>query len=365
MQNTHMLQKLYRESKLRYQKKHLDFDLNKLHNLINDLYQQSQENYSKLSSPKTCDDVVYSNIWIWQEISKDIATKEIIEPFELSDPPTKLKASSDFLKNYPPELVEEYKTNPSKINISDLTQKFIAVVKERNQFSLDKGYSSRLGMYLKKYQIPLSEYTKFQTFDSSKINSLDFSQHCLICQIKPFPIKNINDLSILFENLPLDLKDKIRATKISLAEISETRYIKETDSFEITLDRKLNSNHQTIDLIHEFSHIISHLKNFQQGKNPFKAGFYSSEKSAINIELKFLKRHFPKLFAAKMGIISHCIKQTIFETELYQHTDRNQPLDAKYLLNPEILYQSFYLLPYAIAYTNILSKTSKNLITTN
>ena len=355
MQNINMLQKLYRESELRYKKRHLEFDQKKLHELIDNLYQQSQENYSKLSSPKTCDSTVYSSIWIWQEIGKDIAQKEATSPFELSNPPTELKASTNFLINYPPELIEKYKTNPSKINIQDLTQKFIAVVKERNGFALNKGYSSRLDMYLKRYQIPLSEYTKSQKFDSSKINSLDFSQHCLICQIKPFPIKNINDLSILFEDLPPDLRNKIRATKISLAEISETKYIKETDSFEIILDKKLNSNHQAMDLIHEFSHIISHLKNFQRGKNPFKAGFYSREKSAINIELKFLKKDFPELFTVKLGVISHCVRQTMFEIELYQHTDKNQSLDPKYLLNPEILYQSFYLLPYAVAYTNVLS----------
>jgi hypothetical protein len=173
-------------------------------------------------------------------------------------------------------------------------------------------------------------------------------------------------------NFPI-LKDNVNKIKISLANRSETKYLKETDSFEITLDKNNKPNHQKLDLVHELAHVIINLENFKKGKNIKKKGRYFGEKSAIKIELMLLKKYFPQLFAAKLGSILHNIWQTLFEIEIYQNPNQNpdklyancfnrcfvganQKTNRDYLLNLDIMYQNFSLLTYVVSYVNILSK---------
>ena len=387
MRKTNNLQKFYRESEQRYKDKRLDFDPNDLHRMIDNLYQQSKRNYLKLSDPKTCNSVVYTDVFIWQEIGDDIARKGVGKPFRLDNPPAEYKASADFLNNYPQELILEIKKNEEMRNQFDfnkMREKWLATVVERNNFSLNKGYASRLNMYLRNFKIPESEYDKFLKnvdkviFDCNqkltslpKPNSLELSKYCFICELEPFPFKNTSEILAFFKKEYPILRENINRIKISMADCSGAKYMKESDSFEITLDKNVKTNHQKLDLIHELAHVVLNLGYFKKGKNIKKKGRYFGEKSAIKIELMLLKKYSPQLFVAKLGSILHNIWKTLFEIEIYQNPNRNpdklyaecfnrcfaganQKINRDYLLNLDILYQNFSLLPYVVAYTNIL-----------
>ena len=383
------LKRLYIEAEKRYRDGYLEFDEGDLRHMINNLYQKSKNCYLLLSEPKTCNSETYSSIWIWDEIGNDIAKKEAGKPFIFSNPPPEYKFAVDFLKRYPAEYVKEIKNRKvemTKKSYADMDKRFVEMVEERNKFSLIKGYGSRVEMYLKKYKITISEYKKFlknvdkvildcnEKLLKLKDNS-DFrlSKHCFVCDSNDFIFKSPEDfLEILGERYPI-IKENIKKIDIKFTDCSETKYIKETDSFEITLDKKLKTNHQKIDLIHEMAHVISYLVYFKKGKNIFIKGRYFREKLAIETELKILKKYYPSMFVAKLGVVLHNICQTLFEIELYQNPRENQSEEFAmclrrcfkdemqknsydYLLNPDVLYESFSLLPYVVADVNILMK---------
>jgi len=379
------LQKLYIEAEKRFIASHLDFDRKNLYRTIDILYRKSKENYLKLSNPKTCSEALYADIWIWQEIGDKIARESVGKAFKLDNPPSEHKASAEFCKRYPSELIKKIKKNASCFDWKDMDEKFIAMVKERNKFSLSKGYVSRLDMYQKNDKIPKSEYKRFlEKIDEViyksneklsallKAGDMTIDKHCFICELEPFPFKNIKELLALFEKKNPILHKNIGKINISLGEYSESKYVKESDSFKIILDKNIKINHQKMDLIHELAHVVSYLKSFKKGENILKNGRYFREKSAIEIEIKFLEKYFPDLFLAKIGNILYNLPQTLFEIELYQKPNRNQgevyakclnrcyanlkqEINRDYLLNEDILYGNFLWLPYAVAYTNALS----------
>jgi len=127
-----------------------------------------------------------------------------------------------------------------------------------------------------------------------------------------------------------------------------------------------------MDLIHELAHVVSMLKIFKKDKHLAFMGTYYWEKLAIQIEMNFLNKYFPKLFLAKLGNILQIIHQTLFEIEIYHDPKKDpdelyaicfnrcfkgasQKNNRSYLLNQDILYHHFRLLPYAVAYTNTLT----------
>jgi hypothetical protein len=381
MQKTNKLKKLYKEIEKRYKDKHLSYDQKNLYQTIDILYRQSRENYLKLLSPKLCSVEVYAEIWVNNEIGNDIINKSVEKPFELSNPPLEYKASADFVINYPMEFINKIRGD-ADFNWREMERKLVAMVKERNRFSISKGYKSRVDMALKNYKISNLEYKKFLKSVDQVIldcnqklsvlprnNNIELNKRCLIYEIKNF--KNTKELLDYFgEKYPI-LGKNIDKINISSGDYSETNYVKENDSFKISLDKKIKINYQKMDLIHELAHIVSYLEAFKEGKNILKEGRYFREKSAIKIEIKFLKKYFPQLFLAKLENILYNLAQTLFEIEFYQKPSANlgeilakyfnkcfvgskEKINRGYLFNKDILYGNFEWLPYAVAYTNVL-----------
>lgn len=373
MQETNNLQKFYREAELQYQRKGLDFDSRVVRKMVDELVKDAEKNYLKLPKPRTCSYELYTDMWVWQEVSNDIAKKSVGEPIRLDNPPSEYKVTSDFLCSYPREYVQKIRKNDRGFDVEDMDRKFIAMVKERNIFSKNKGYQSRLGMYLENYKISAHEYKKFlKNVDKVILKChqklFGLAKNCLICEAKT--ISN-DKLLMVFAEKYLFLREIIDRIKIGLADDSETKYVKEIDSFEVTLDKKDKINHQMMELVHELGHVVSYLNNFKKGKNILKKGRYSREKSAIEIEVLFLKKYYPDLFVAKLENILFYLPQTLFEIELYKYPDRNQgevyakcfnrcsigikyDSSQKYLFNEDVVYNCFVWLPYAVAYVNTL-----------
>jgi len=371
------IRKTFSEIEKRYKDEGLDFDKKYFYQMVSDWYQQAKKNYLKLSDPKTCNSDLYADVWVWQEVIEYVARKNIGKPFDLDNPPFEFKASADFYKNFPLENIRKLKKVAGDVFLKEMDKKFMAMVEERNNFSKDKGYDSRVEMALKNYRIPKLEYKKFlKRFDKVILRynrklSNDSKQkgRCLICESEiPMSFQEIQTLFIE-KNPALD----VAKINIVLGDFSETKYQKFRDSFEISLDKTAKINHQKMELIHEIAHVLSFLDCFSKDCNPYKKGRYFREKSAIEIEAMFLKKYYPKLLLAKVENILYNLSQTLFEIELYDKPARDQGgvyarclnkcfVDSKikfckdYLFSEEIVYNSFLYLPYAVAYVNVLSK---------
>ncbi|MDD3663178.1 MAG: hypothetical protein PHT84_04905 [Candidatus Pacebacteria bacterium] len=381
------LKNFYQQTERRYKKREINLDSEEIKTFIDNLYQQAKQNYSKLPNPKFCSQKAYIILWINQEISKDIARKSL-KSFDINQPPDNFKAVAEFYKSYPPQSFSKFKTKESN-NLNDKTQKWLAVVKERNQFSFNKGYKSRLDMYFDDFHIPQSEYKKFLKNVNKVINfckkqiyskwnpkpNQNLDNYCLVCNFNIFPFKKINDFLIFFERKNKFYKKNKNKIKIEFTNESRTEYIGENDTFKITINKNTHINHQIIELIHEFGHVETMAKIFNQDKF-IQPKAYFLEKLAIKKEVNFLKKYYPKVLIAREGNILRMVYQTLFEIEIYQNPNENpnkiylkylkkcsqnttQSDSWNYLSNQDILYKCFTQLIYAISYTNILN----NLIT--
>jgi hypothetical protein len=379
----------YKETEKRYKKRGLNYEQEKLFKLTDTLYQQAKQNYLKLDKPKFCDLENYISVWINEEIGNDIAKKSISE-LNLNNPPDDFKATIDFYKNYPPSYFEKSKETHirNQINFNDIKEKWLLMVKERNNFSLNKGYKSRIDMILKDFKIPKSEYNKFLKntdkiihfckvkvyLESSTIFNQKSSNFCFICNLKSFPFKELTDFLDFFRKKEYFFRKNENRVEIQFENSSKTKYIKETDSFNITLNKEVNTKHQIVDLIHELAHVTSTIKILKQNKF-IKIKAYYLEKSAIKKEIIFLKKYFRDILIAKLGDILRIICQTLFEIEIYQNPNKNPDKlylkylnkcfkknkmtnSCDYLSNQDILYKSFSQLIYAIAYVNVLTSSS-------
>lgn len=376
---------IYSETKKRYQKKGLKTDSQKLKTFINDLSLRAKQNYSKLPSPKFCSQKAYISIWLNQEIGKDIAKKNF-KSIRLNHPPKNFKAVSEFYKHYPPSSFQKLKPNKKQNNSSDKKQKWLSVVNERNQFSLDKGYETRLYMYFNNFNIPKPEYDKFLktvdkviAFCQNQVYSIwkpktnqNLDNYCLICNLNILPFRGIDDFLTFFETKNQFYKKNKNKIKIEFTNESRTEYIKENDTFHITINKNTHINHQIIELIHEIGHTETMSKIFKQDKF-IRTKAYFLEKLAVKKEITFLAKHFPNALIARQGSILRMICQTLFEIEIYQNPQKDpnkiylkylkkcskntkQSDSWNYLSNPDILYKNFTQLIYAVAYTNILNE---------
>jgi len=391
MQNIKSIANIYRESELRYKNRNLKFNKNDLQQKVTHLYQQATKNYSQLTTPKTCHRKTYIHIWIHEEIGRDIAKHSLKKPLKLNLPPNNYQASVDFIKNYPPELIKEMRQHQNEmwnqIDFYKLKEKWLALIDERDNLSKNFGFRSQLDMYLKNFKIPASEYEKFlinvnQIIDycnrnlstyNLKLSEKESNKFCFICEIKSFPLKTTEELLSIFSEKYTIFKQYKHKINLLQGNGPGTKYIKENDSFEITLNNNTNINHQIMDLIHELAHVESLLRSLAKSGHLFTKGIYIREKTAINIEINFIKKHFPVLFSATLGTILQIIHQTLFEIDISQNSNKNphrlyakyynqcfpgtnQKTNRTYLLNQDILYNHFRLLPYAVAYSNTLVK---------
>lgn len=378
------LKPIYQKTKEKYNKKGLSTNSEEIKNFVDNLYCQAKEKYSKLSHPKLCSQKAYISLWINQEIGKDIAQKSV-KPISLKNPPKDFKAIAEFYKNYPPSSSEQKSNQKQTNNINGKKQKLIAVVKERNQFALDKGYKSRLDMYFDDFNISRLEYKKFlknvdkvinfcrdQIYSNWKPkNNQNLDNYCLVCNSNLFPFKNLNEFLGFFKKKNNFYKENKNKIIIKSTNESRTEYVKKNDTFKITINKNTNINHQIIDLIHELAHTETMAKILNQDKF-IQPKAYFLEKLAIKKEIKFLDKYFPKALIARQENILKMIYQTLFEIEIYQNPDKNlneiylkylkkcskniSKSDSwNYLSNQDILYKCFTQLIYAIAYANTLN----------
>lgn len=402
------LEKVYDEAILNYKKDKIYPDINKVQKIILDSHKEAVNKYGELKSPITCNVDTYADIWIKKVISLDVATLAVKTVSEY--PPNFFKGSIDFFSAFPHEEInklyrkiydapieERHKiwkshfTNLFKISLSKLEQLFMKIAKEKVNFAKNKGFKNDTEMFIDRYKIPNIDYDLFlknvdrvikfcnHQLPNSKNLPLnfysEFSSVCYMCNQKQFPFKDIIDVQKYFENnfkLVKKFKSKI---DIEFGEKSEMVYKKEDDSFLISIFSKQNNRHKMFDLIHEFCHVVNYLEMMSKKINPFDIGRYMREKQAIKLEFKILKNDFPNLFKSSMFGILSTFQRVFFELELSNNSNipsnklyakcfnrcylsQKQKSNFSYLIEPNIVLNHYFLLPYAVAYVNILTKFS-------
>lgn len=391
-----VLESIYLEYLPRYKSGAKPFQSHKLRDLIEKTVKDAKRNYKKLSAPKTCFVDVYTAIWVRQEVAKDLAVRTAKE-ISLDNPPLAFKAQADYFSLMPYELhailkKKLYDSNPEKreeiwqsfnLPIGKIEKRFIQMTVSRNEFARKKGYTSYINMFLDKYKIPQSDYKRFvkkankvikycneQLPETDNLPTWFYSKFnipCFICKMISFPFKTLDEVldyvAKKYEALG-QFKHKI---KIKLGEDSRMFYKKETDGFEITIDKSSNIRHQSTDLIHELGHVISYIQNFKRKVNPLGKGAYSREKEALGIELAILKKTSPELFQAYFTEALLTFRRVLFEIELYTNPKQNlgkpyadtfnrcfkkadQKENPLYILDDRIVLHPLSSLPHAVTY---------------
>jgi hypothetical protein len=367
----------------------------------------AERNYWSLSEPKTCPIDVYISVCVRKAIDMDFAIR-VIKPVSVNNPPHSIKASIAYFSFFPQELHKIlrnrlFQTKPEKrqvvwtsfnVPIEQIEDKFKKMTKERIKMALAKGYSSYNELSLRRYKIPQSTFNEFlknidevvvycnqQVQGGFEYKNLptwfyaEFNEPCFICSVPSFPFQKLNEVQIYVtkkHNLLERFKDKIN---ISLGDISKMSYRNESDIFDINVERSANIRHQSVDLLHEFGHIVDYLQQFKNGVDPLERGIYLREKRALEIVFDLLHDVSPSLVQCAYNQALLYLRTTLFELSLYSNTDQDlstlyantfnrcfgpakQVSNPLYILNENIIFRPFSSLPYAVAYSELIVKNS-------
>lgn len=361
----------------------------------------AKNQYFKLQKPKTCDLETYINIYTNHILSEKTANKKI-KAIDIDNPPKKYAAQVEFIKIYPPDILNEIKNkiyNTPAINrakvwkelnipVDTLEQKFINAIEARIKIAQSKGYKKYIDMFLEKYGISQKEYLYFKKSIKNTIEYCNqnlpkndnlpdwfysnFNLPCFICRQKDFPIKDTKEvLNYFIGKYPL-IKKFRNKIKIEIGEVSKMSYQYKIDSFLITLAKKANKRHRIVDLIHELSHVLWYLEMLTKNKNPYQTGLYQRELGATQIEFKNLNIISERMYQGQMAEVLLTLRRVLFEIELYNKSEQNlsklyaksfnicfkdakQKYNPTYLLDDKLIMNPFYNLPHAISDTIAIS----------
>jgi len=396
------IEKILIEYQMKYRKAGVDVSLDNLKQTAKAGIKEAEKNYTRLESPKTSCKETYITYWVRENLEKDLARKTIIKIDRRKFPSEPyFQAISEYFSLLPIPLLyrinqEINNTPPAKreklwkdlnFPIEEAKSKFIRLISTRIEYFLKKEKMSPLEFSLKQFNIPKKDFQRFKSEKYKtikKYNELfpntgnlpfwfysEYNLPCFVCRLAKLPFEKQKEaLEFVFQKYPSFSAFKSKV-KIKTGESTSIKYDKTKDNFLITIDNYANFRHQIMGLIHEMSHVISFLKNFQNGLDPLEKGRYFQEKDAINIEFSLLKDLSEDLFRASLAKALIAFWTTIFETELYKNPNQNdiEKLYAKtfnlcfikanqkrnpfYLLNDKILTAPFSSLPHVVAYTNI------------
>lgn len=396
------IQSIYLEYLPRYESEVEKFKPIQLKGLIKRAEKRAKRNYNKLPEPKTSSLNFYTMIWVRQEVVKDLATKTI-QKISLDNPPPLFKAHADYLSLMPYDLHRKlrkkfYNTPQGKreevwqdfnLPLEKIEKKFTEMTISRNNFASQKGYSSYIDMFLDKYKIPRTDFEKFMSnadrlieYYNKQLPRIDnlpswfyseFNNPCWICRLPTTPFHNLEETLDQIVKKYKVLHHFKHKLEVKMGDNSKIFYKKETDSFEITINRNNNTRHQSMDLIHEVSHAVNYLRDFKKEVGLFKKGLYRREKEALKTELEILKSVFPLFYKAHFGEALRIFYRALFEIELYKNPKQDlgklyaktfnrcfkegsQKKNPLYLLDEWITMNPFFSLPHTIAYAKTFLK---------
>ena len=186
-------------------------------------------------------------------------------------------------------------------------------------------------------------------------------------------------LDFIIQEYPI-VRDYREKTEITKGDSSYMHYNIERDIFEIKIDGTNNTRHALLDFFHELCHVVHYLDTFKKAINPIELLKYEREKEALRIELLLLQKISKPLYQTMFCEMLTCFLGNLFQIELYKASDNDrinlsglyakmfnhcfkrakQNTNRSWLLNGQIIFQSFYSLRHAVAYGNIILESMYN-----
>ena len=238
------------------------------------------------------------------------------------------------------------------------------------------------------YKIPKSIYKLFiKDFDKivkichshlsigDNINDFytEFENHCYLCNLQEFCFNNLNEVKHYVSSNNKIIGAYKSKIDIAFGDSSQSSYIKETDRFKIQINKNQNFRHQSIDLIHELSHIIYRIECYKKEILPEENGSYINELETTKIELNILKGISISIYGTIFGEFLKVFHRVLFEIEIYKNPNQdldkiyastfnvcfkgsNQIKNRSFILDEKIIRNPFSTLPHAIAQFRIIKQ---------
>lgn len=354
------------------------------------------ERYEKLPSPKIASLEAYVVYCVRKKIITDIGEKTV-EKVSIDSSNPVSSSLAELLESTPKSLLEStaeelfvklpfserkkyWKTKEHLF--AGFEKKYLKVVDSKNIMAVKKGYRDFVEFNLindktpkEAFQFFLDNSDKYIEYCNEQVKEIVvkkdefFSEYssapCYICAQEFLKIKSADELlELMAADYPVLRKNK-KKIQVSLGDGAATKYMTETDSFLVTVRKKVNSRHQILDLIHEFSHVILMMKGMSKGADYLGQGRYLQERSVSEIVLRLLKKYSPKIYGAYLGNKLIDLQVALFELEVYRNTQKklselsaeifnkcflgaNQKENPLYMLNTYLLFGPLKSLLYAI-----------------
>ena len=401
------LQSIYKFFLRKYQSAGINLRPEELRMLINKEKDKALLNFNKLSKPKTCTKKFYIKNWVREEVERDFNTKTL-RSINLDKPGNVpyAKALAEYFNLFPLEKLQQfnkkvYDAKPEKrlkvwkglnIPVKKVDASIKKVIITRNQEAINKGLSSHLEFALNAFKIPNSKFKKvieniedIIDYCNKQLPKLyvlhswfftEFSSNCYKCELKTFPFNDYSDVIDFVEREYPILKKFTKKIVYKQGKKVYMNYKKEEDIFEIYNLESENFRHRTLFLLHELSHVVSHLECFKKGFHPSEKGKYFSENDVISIILSLLRKVSEELYQAYFGDILGILYGMLFELELYENPDQDlgklrakvfnqcfqgakQRINRSYLMDESIIMSPLSYLLYAIASAHYVLENSK------
>jgi len=271
--------------------------------------------------------------------------------------------------------------NTFNLPVDQLEKLYGVIVQERNKLAREQGLPSFIEKSLAYHSIPEKSFETFRK-ESAKIveycleNLPELRQMpdryyeaeimpCVMCLKKGFPFASLEEVRKAIEEMYPQVKQLGDRVVIKTDEYSHMRYDAETKIYEIAIDPSQNIRHQAVDLIHEFGHVISYLKDFETGINPQEGYGYVNEKKAALVASEILRNISAELYRVHLIEILLTIRRAWFEIAIHEDPTVNPgeeyarsfnkcfPMAAQnkndlYLLDENLVMKPFRSLPHAV-----------------
>ncbi|MBI1863904.1 hypothetical protein HYS03_01710 [Candidatus Woesebacteria bacterium] len=402
-------------------------DLDVLMEVVKKAAHDAEENFKKLPSPKTRSLFSYVSFWVnaavvFNEYNSNIGV--IVRELEEKDEQYRkamnrnIKVQSEYMEKVLPEPNENDKwLNEKTLNIVDiwneldkrvatdaeaqilkdylpifegLKPRYVNLVKSRNQLAKTKGFKNQTDRSAGNrvdYQYFLDNREKVINYCQKQIPEIKlpnwfYSQfnnqwkHGFLSLLPNFPEFTFPNgvLDFVVREYPIldKFKDRI---KIKLADRnSQAYYVKEIDSFDVVINKKVNRRQQIVELIHELGDIIGDLKSFETNWNSDSKWIDSIEFNPYWIEFKLLKKLSPEVYRARVADVLNNIADIAFLIEAYENPDQDLPKlyavtfnhlfpiakqtkNYTYLIKKHMTFHPFSTLSQTIAQVKVLSES--------
>jgi hypothetical protein len=265
--------------------------------------------------------------------------------------------------------------------LNKLDKPFHHIIIARNEFAQKKGFNNYLDFIISNDHIPKNKFQFFQKNFKSiiqyfknnlpKIPNLPkyfYHQLNLPCLTYFLPFPKYSYSQIIKQFFP-KLKNHKQKFRIVNEDNAYTLYLPNKNIYKVAIRKNVNCRHQTLDLIHE----LSHVQYFINKKNKFPKSKYHSEKYAISNTFNILKSISTDIYQASFLEVLTNFIDILFEISIYQnpkqnysklyaqfsnqcYPDSHQKNNDLYLIKQRIINKPLSSLNHCIAYTDIFSK---------